>query len=1180
MKFDQSQHRKQLRSILEFIASSALNNEQDAASECSHVCATQDFLKQIQNNDDDEDASESQSSSFQFYNSNENRHQQSTSSSTILSSILTPSKKQATADRNNRLCWLKLSRMTGTIQIPLPSRVVRRFLNIVLNELNSSDGSLLLTRDDLLQRSEIDWSLWFSHVYHSQQQRSQQLLEGKEDVKQYLRSLRAYHKRKRAWKEMDRIYNRLFELSQINHDIVWGFGRAVRHSRAENDNEQYHLLEVRCEVELTNDGSLCIMPCEHGGVALSRQFVAMCSRSREATETNHGNISLQVTSLHQLVRDLEAKDLCPAHPQSYHHILKQAATYLSAAGSFRPFNELAAADMSAVGDANELRIDDTWCIFHRSKPNRIWARDAQLLAEELSKSEAEFPLAAVTLTHGPNVLPESIREQDGFFRKRMRSIIEGLFGSRTNYDEENEMNFPLPISKSQKQITELLFCGKPAVVVEGPPGSGKTHSIANIVCAYLAQGKRVLVTSKGSSALSVLRERIPASVRTLCVDLSMSESKGKQQLQQTIEFLCERVASGSGEKEIVKEIEDSIGKLQAEICGIDSRLNDSAERQREFLRSNDGSELVRIAVQLHQSAPWLARIIPRYAAADLKNLLDLVRNVAADEEDEIFTVSGFTSPPADSTISAAASRAGYFLPSLASVFKSSIVSIPYIGDFSGLKVNRASDEAELGCILIRCEAATNKSDWSVIHRALQRDKDLHEMYRNYLSPLIESSNWPDDIVSGLGTSSGNVRGDLVHLLELAIFVREAGDGLDIQSLLNDADISQSLEKDRQAAVLQIQSLSQRLAQAKTFLRLSETFSPEAQSALIRFTQLALKNRFIRIPEIRMSQRQQRRRREYVEAFEKCVPYIPCWIMTSAQVSEYLPPTCIFDLVIIDEASQSDISALPCMLRGRQWLIVGDGKQVSPTENFIKEDMIESLRVTLPSSPFQECLLPGHSFFDFCNQAFPLGRVVLTEHFRSAPEIIYFCNNQFYNKKLSPLRVPTTSERLVPSIVDVPVDGIKQNKCNLEECRVIVEMIRDFINDSAPSNIRSIGVISLIGDEQSRLIRNHLLDEIGPDKMKLHGILVGTPPAFQGTERDIIFLSMICSPGHVPTQCQLMHAQRINVAMSRARDRLILVRSINACHIPNSDDVKIPVLEFFETFGAIRDCNNKAKEQNH
>lgn len=131
---------------------------------------------------------------------------------------------------------------------------------------------------------------------------------------------------------------------------------------------------------------------------------------------------------------------------------------------------------------------------------------------------------------------------------------------------------------------------------------------------------------------------------------------------------------------------------------------------------------------------------------------------------------------------------------------------------------------------------------------------------------------------------------------------------------------------------------------------------------------------MRVVQERMSQRQQRHRKEYVEAFEKCVPYIPCWIMTSAQVSEYLPPTCMFDLVIIDEASQSDIRALPCMLRGRQWLIVGDGKQVSPTEHFIREDSIENLRAMLPSSPFRECLLPGHSFFDLCNQAFPLGRV--------------------------------------------------------------------------------------------------------------------------------------------------------------------------------------------------------------
>lgn len=124
----------------------------------------------------------------------------------------------------------------------------------------------------------------------------------------------------------------------------------------------------------------------------------------------------------------------------------------------------------------------------------------------------------------------------------------------------------------------------------------------------------------------------------------------------------------------------------------------------------------------------------------------------------------------------------------------------------------------------------------------------------------------------------------------------------------------------------------------------------------------------------MSQRQQRHRVQYLSAFESAVKYVPCWIMTTAQVCEYLPTKCIFDLVVIDEASQSNISTLTCVLRGKQWLVVGDSKQVSPTESFVREDHIEKLRAALPSSPFQSCFLPGYSFFDLCNQAFPSTRV--------------------------------------------------------------------------------------------------------------------------------------------------------------------------------------------------------------
>jgi hypothetical protein len=57
-----------------------------------------------------------------------------------------------------------------------------------------------------------------------------------------------------------------------------------------------------------------------------------------------------------------------------------------------------------------------------------------------------------------------------------------------------------------------------------------------------------------------------------------------------------------------------------------------------------------------------------------------------------------------------------------------------------------------------------------------------------------------------------------------------------------------------------------------------------------------------------------------------------------------------------------MTILPDMLRGKQWFIVRDGKQVSPTESFVSESLIDSLRAALPQSPLKESLLPGQRFF--------------------------------------------------------------------------------------------------------------------------------------------------------------------------------------------------------------------------
>ena len=79
--------------------------------------------------------------------------------------------------------------------------------------------------------------------------------------------------------------------------------------------------------------------------------------------------------------------------------------------------------------------------------------------------------------------------------------------------------FPLPANQAQRNVLDRMRSDT-AVVVQGPPGTGKTHTIANLVSAYLAEGKRILVTSQKDQALRELRDKVPRELRDLCVMLT------------------------------------------------------------------------------------------------------------------------------------------------------------------------------------------------------------------------------------------------------------------------------------------------------------------------------------------------------------------------------------------------------------------------------------------------------------------------------------------------------------------------------------------------------------------------------------------------------------------------------------------------------------------------------------
>jgi very-short-patch-repair endonuclease len=350
---------------------------------------------------------------------------------------------------------------------------------------------------------------------------------------------------------------------------------------------------------------------------------------------------------------------------------------------------------------------------------------------------------------------------------------------------------------------------------------------------------------------------------------------------------------------------------------------------------------------------------------------------------------------------------------------------------------------------------------------------------------------------------------------------------------------------------------------RTWLKLAENASPSIRAALQAYL-----NAIQKIGK-GTGKRAVRYRQDARMAASQANPAVPCWIMPHYRVSESLPAELgCFDLVVIDEASQSDLTALPSLLRAKKVLIVGDDKQVSPEGVGLEEEKIRSLMTRFLGNQvetYRPQMSPERSIYDLFKVVFAKSAVMLKEHFRCVGPIIEYSKREFYNHELRPLRIPKTSERLDPPLIDVMVeDGYRRGDVNLSEARFIVDEIGAIVADPNMGG-RSIGVVSLLADKQALFIWERLTDELGPEVMQRHRIACGDARTFQGKERDIMFLSMVSAPNDVGAPLSRdTFAQRFNVAASRARDRMYLVRSVDLEHLSGADRLRRSLISHFAT----------------
>jgi very-short-patch-repair endonuclease len=322
----------------------------------------------------------------------------------------------------------------------------------------------------------------------------------------------------------------------------------------------------------------------------------------------------------------------------------------------------------------------------------------------------------------------------------------------------------------------------------------------------------------------------------------------------------------------------------------------------------------------------------------------------------------------------------------------------------------------------------------------------------------------------------------------------------------------------------------------------------------------------RTSELGLLQReiQKQRRHIAVRRLFKGIPTLlprlkPCVLMSPLSVSQYLDISAepAFDIVVFDEASQIPLhDAIGAIRRGKQLIVVGDPKQLPPTSFFARvsseEEELEEGEVDEPDSVLDEVIAPLQSLH-------------LNWHYRSRHEsLIAFSNKKYYDDRL--FTFPSAMDKhphLGCERVDVPrgVYDRGASATNRGEAEALIDYLVGHLLDPARRDV-SVGIVTFSVNQQ-RLIQNlletkreehpEIEDYFNADRKEY--VFVKNLENVQGDERDVMLFSV--GYGKDAQGKLLMNfgplnksggERRLNVAITRARSKLIVFSSLRAADI--------------------------------
>ena len=765
---------------------------------------------------------------------------------------------------------------------------------------------------------------------------------------------------------------------------------------------------------------------------------------------------------------------------------------------------------------------------------------------------------------------------------RRHPLVEHLITSGGTYDDGIEVFPPeevaehldptelfCPLSADSSQLAAVLYSAmNKTFVLHGPPGTGKSQTITNLIVHNLALGRRVLFVSEKKAALDVVHRRLEAcGVGPFCLELHSNKTGKAHVLAQITEaFEVPPVGAPSGMPEVCRQVSNA-----------DSEL---AEYARALHRQwPNGYSAYDVLVRVGQRHPRATEtLIGVTCTKQTREEADRLRcqamelsaewsGVDAAAFHDLAPVKGSEwSPQVEQTLAAA-------LDEMIAAFAAEEQG----GIFAKLKrwwlarshskriVRLPPPAAKAKAVLERAKAALGASRIVFAYRA-RHEKAVMAGIGKFALALEKGE---------FGVAEAERVFDGAYAAKMLSEILSAE-----RQLANFAGLTQeeTIRKFRQADKLLVEAVKKNV-----FARLAARLPAGRGADCPDKSELGLLKR-----ECAKKTRQKPVRQLLAEAKGVIGKLKPCFLMSPLSVSQYLPPdSSPFDLVVFDEASQIPVQdAVGVIARARQLVVVGDPKQMPPTNFFQKgeggaEEDEDVEGVEDMESILDEALaLNVHSAY-------------LNWHYRSRHEsLIAFSNAHYYDDRLNTFPAARNAAELGMSLhwVEGGVYEARGRRVNVKEAEAVVESV---FAEAARLKPRSVGVVTfsiaqkeLIEDMIEKRLADEPAAEAFFDESREDPFFVKNLENVQGDERDVVFFSVCYAPdanGDFAMNFGPLNREggerRLNVAVTRAKEQVVVFASIHGSQIDLSRTSAKGAahlrefLEYAERGGEVRDGGN-------